>query len=568
MLLWVGLAWLGSGTVFAQNCSSLPPASEFTVTRIATTPGWSYDLAVAKDLKVYWVERFGDFRVWDPVSNLTTLIRHFDVLAQNGTPGIYGNVETGLQGLLLDQNFETTHWVYLWYSVPTSQLPPLTQHALGPIERLSRFTLNGANTLVNNGSEKIIFEHRVFAQCCHFGGDMKWGLNGEIFWSTGDNIHYQYTGNSTGGPSNAYTEAYIYGDPRNTSSNTNDTRGKILRILPIPFPDTQTPAPGIGTTYTIPSGNLRQYWSSPDSLKVRPEIYSMGHRNPFTIGIHPTLGWVAVGEANGDDNNYGEDEINVVTHPGYFGWPFLIGNNVAYCPPFWSGKIDPSTTPGGIVNSSTWNTGANVLPPAVPAMISTKTTSPNYASLFCFGVTWGFPAFDSTLNSRVKWPTYLAGKILFSSFGSADLRVGTLDNNGRLTRMETLFPAGHLASQNVMKAIQGPDGAFYVSHGDPGMQFGTSSVAAIYKISYNGACNPVTAVKPGNGFSRPGHLSRIVHFGATEVFFPAGIRRVRALNLAGRQVWEAVRDRGEGESTQRIPASVPPGMLQLVYLTH
>ncbi len=55
-------------------------------------------------------------------------------------------------------------------------------------------------------------------------------------------------------------------DARETSANTNDLRGKILRIKP-----------RAGAGYTIPRGNLFR----PGTPKTRPEIYAMGLRNPF-----------------------------------------------------------------------------------------------------------------------------------------------------------------------------------------------------------------------------------------------------------------------------------------------
>ena len=42
-------------------------------------------------------------------------------------------------------------------------------------------------------------------------------------------------------------------DAQRTSANTNDLNGKILRIKPMEIP---TGTPGVGTTYTIPAGNL------------------------------------------------------------------------------------------------------------------------------------------------------------------------------------------------------------------------------------------------------------------------------------------------------------------------
>ena len=56
-------------------------------------------------------------------------------------------------------------------------------------------------------------------------------------------------------------------DAQGTSSNTNDLRGKILRIHP-----------ENDGSYTIPEGNL--FINEDDGLA---EIYVMGTRNPFRI---------------------------------------------------------------------------------------------------------------------------------------------------------------------------------------------------------------------------------------------------------------------------------------------
>ena len=59
-------------------------------------------------------------------------------------------------------------------------------------------------------------------------------------------------------------------DAQRTSGNTNDLRGKVLRIHPED-----------DGTYTVPAGNL----FPPGTAQTRPEIYAMGFRNPFRIGM-------------------------------------------------------------------------------------------------------------------------------------------------------------------------------------------------------------------------------------------------------------------------------------------
>src|SRR5690606_32440924 len=66
-------------------------------------------------------------------------------------------------------------------------------------------------------------------------------------------------------------------DAQRSAANTNDLKGKILRIRPQP-----------DGTYTIPEGNL----FAPGTPKTRPEIYVMGCRNPYRIAVNKKTGTV------------------------------------------------------------------------------------------------------------------------------------------------------------------------------------------------------------------------------------------------------------------------------------
>ena len=75
------------------------------------------------------------------------------------------------------ENFDTTGHIYLAYSA----LPDSTG-----TNRVSRFTLTG-NTL---GQEQIIYTWQHQRQeCCHTGGSLEWGANGDLYISTGDNTN-------------------------------------------------------------------------------------------------------------------------------------------------------------------------------------------------------------------------------------------------------------------------------------------------------------------------------------------------------------------------------------------
>ncbi|WP_332910309.1 PQQ-dependent sugar dehydrogenase [Algoriphagus boritolerans] len=111
-------------------------------------------------------------------------------------------------------------------------------------------------------------------------------------------------------------------DAQKTAGNSNDLRGSIIRITPQP-----------DGTYTIPEGNLFPV----GTLNTRPEIYVKGNRNPFRIGVDQRNGNLFWGEVGPDASidsmrrgPKGHDEFNLATKPGYFGWPYFVGNNKPY----------------------------------------------------------------------------------------------------------------------------------------------------------------------------------------------------------------------------------------------
>jgi cytochrome c len=93
-----------------------------------------YQLDIAADGRVFWIEQIGRVKVWNPRSGTTTLLAN--------VPLWYSN-DDGLTGIALDPNFMNNGWVYLYYTpvAPDEQV-------------LSRFTVVG-NTL-DLSSEKVL----------------------------------------------------------------------------------------------------------------------------------------------------------------------------------------------------------------------------------------------------------------------------------------------------------------------------------------------------------------------------------------------------------------------------
>ena len=125
----------------------------------------------------------------------------------------------------------------------------------------------------------------------HVGGaGLVFDSNGDLYLGVGDDVSPNEGGHGAYPPLDY--RAQEHRDARKTSANSNDLRGKIIRIHPLDDIAAGT-APGVGQTYSVPDGNM----FAPGTANTRPEIYAMGFRQPFTLHTDPANpGTVAVGE--------------------------------------------------------------------------------------------------------------------------------------------------------------------------------------------------------------------------------------------------------------------------------
>ena len=95
-------------------------------------------------------------------------------------------------------------------------------------QNISRFTIKGNK--LDTTSEKIILQIPIEAEVsAHTGGSMAWDKYGNLYISTGDNtVPFGSDGYS---PIDEGKERITF-DAQRSSANTNDLRGKILRIHP------------------------------------------------------------------------------------------------------------------------------------------------------------------------------------------------------------------------------------------------------------------------------------------------------------------------------------------------
>src|SRR5687767_13492927 len=323
-----------------------PEENRFAKVVLADKLNEPVELAVLPDERVLFIERRGAVNIYTPATRRYTKIATIPVSLKylNGN-----DAEDGLLGLAADPSFASNGWIYLYYSPAGPD----------PKNVLARYTMKGDS--LDLTSAKIILEVAVQRdECCHTGGSIAFDRQGNLYLSTGDNTNPFATGYA---PIDERPGRSPW-DAQKGSGNTNDLRGKILRIRPQP-----------DGSYTIPEGNL----FPPGTPRTPPEIYTMGHRNPYRIAVDKRTGflyWGDVGpDASVDSVNRGpagHDEFGQARRAGNFGWPYFVADNKAYVD---VAKAPDSLTPGPRfdparpVNDSPNNTGLNELPPAQKAFI-------------------------------------------------------------------------------------------------------------------------------------------------------------------------------------------------------
>ncbi|WP_079036623.1 ThuA domain-containing protein [Streptomyces silaceus] len=437
-----------------------------------------FELAVAPDRRVFFVQRTGKLKIIDQET-----LKVSTALDLAYTPEMTSQSD-GLLGLALDPDFKDNHWLYLLHSDKTEKRI-----------NLSRFTEAGGK--VDPASEKRLLtiptlrgEGRANS---HMAGSIAFDKKGDLYIATGDNTDPFA---SDGFAPIDEREGRRAWDAQGTAGNTNDLRGKVLRITPKD-----------DGTYAVPEGNLFPEGTD----KTRSEIYAMGLRNPFRITTDPISGALLVADygpdarkAVPDRGPEGTVEFDRITKAGNFGWPYCIGDNTPFNDYDFATKTSKEKFDcAKLVNDSPNNTGLRDLPPAQPADVwYAYAASEEFPEL---GTGGGGPMsgpvydYDADNPYKTKFPEYFEGKWLTYELTRQWFKAFSLQEKDQ-TFTDPRFPpakAGDLQSINSvfgdMKWNQpfdadfGPDGALYVI--DFGLGSGTgrggsNEGSGIYRIDY------------------------------------------------------------------------------------
>ena len=452
-------------TISSSALAQSPPAHRFNVETLFTDIPQPMHLEYGPDGMIYFIEIAGKIQRIDPTtSELATL----------GELTVTNDQENGLLGMALDPDFLTNQHIFLYHS-------PVDYTG----QNLSRFTI--VDNKLDLTSQKIILQvPEQRNQCCHHGGTLRFGPDGLLYLSTGDN--------TSPFASDGFTpiderEGRAPFDAQKSSANTNDLRGKILRIK------IQHDA-----TYSIPEGNL----FAPETPKTKPEIFAMGFRNPWRFSIDPKTSWLYVGDVGPDSGNdqpdrgpRGHDILYQIRNAANFGWPLFRAKQAYHDFDFSNNKPGPAFDPANPVNLSPNNTGLEKLPPVADPLVYYPSAQIDQFTLLGSGgrTSCGGPVFHfkPEFKNTGGFPEYFDKAILHFDWQRPFLVWVRLDEQGNFSNLEPFTNAVRIAQgpddpgqpmkiRRPADMVFGPDGALYIL--DYGETWGVNKDAKLLKISY------------------------------------------------------------------------------------
>jgi hypothetical protein len=283
------------------------------------------------------------------------------VSVQNGTTSVLADIrsavgcegdcdgERGLLSIAVSPDFETSGRLFVFYAV---------DQAGGDIHVAEMKASNGfapASSL----RDVLVIGHPTNPN--HYGGQLQFGPEGDLFVSTGD-----------GGGSD---------DEHENAQDLTSPLGKLLRI---------DPAPSGLLPYTIPAGN--PFVATPGA---DPTIWSYGLRNPFRFSFDRATGDLWIGDVGQDLR----EEVDFAAAPG-------LGAGSNYGWNCHEGTLTETVTP---------EAGCATATGFVEPVFDYAHTDPGNGGAFGCAIVGGYVARDPGLGD-------LAGRYLYGDNCSGDLR--------------------------------------------------------------------------------------------------------------------------------------------------
>ena len=237
--------------------NGLATTSSYEKTIITTGLSSPWGVKTLPDGRIIVTQKAGTMRIITQDGVLSNPI--------TGIPPVNAAGQGGLLGLCLDPDFSTNRMIYWVFSKPGNQ----TSVAKGKLSTDEK-TIEGATVIYNANPTN--------PSDLHYGGRILFDKTGNLIVSTGERSVLE---------------------TRPLAQSVSAALGKVIRI-------TKEGQPASGNPTFSQSGAL-------------PELYSIGHRNPQGLALHPVTGEIWESE----HGPRGGDEINRLTAGANYGWPTI-----------------------------------------------------------------------------------------------------------------------------------------------------------------------------------------------------------------------------------------------------
>lgn len=262
------LATLAGGLPLAASAATLPAG--FAETRVATGLNPT-TMTFAPDGRLFLCEKQGLLRVIEgekllekPLLDLTAVVDSWN--------------ERGLLSVCFDPDYARNGWIYVYYT--HNRKPEDTSHQSSN-NRVSRFTIKGG--AIDPASEAVILELTDLSKIgWHNGGGLRFGKDGKLYVSTGENANGGY------------------------AQDSSNLLGKLLRI---------------NKDGSIPSDNPN-YREFKDKNRA---IVALGLRNPFSIAVQPGTGLLYLSMVGANFEQIERYETGSAPEAVNYGWPDIDG---------------------------------------------------------------------------------------------------------------------------------------------------------------------------------------------------------------------------------------------------
>ncbi|WP_052417452.1 starch-binding protein [Cellvibrio mixtus] len=294
-----------TGTVSAGKyrfINAYPNLNEFFFSPVMVTNDGINDL-------VYVVDKEGAIYVFPNKENViaTEVRKLLDIKST-----VLNNNESGMLSMAFDPYYASNGFIYVYYIFgETDNFYPRTDGIVGGKTGdaiIERWTVDNPANPTSAGAKVELLRIPQLGED-HKGGMMQFHPTEK----------YLYVGIGEGGYGHsAFPQNPLPGDPYNRRTNNSaqdptTLRGKFIRIEPL--------AQAVdGKYYRVPEDN-----PFVGRAGYLPEIWSMGHRNPWRWAFDTDAPYTLWETEIGQDTDLAYEEVNIITKGQNYGWPVCEG---------------------------------------------------------------------------------------------------------------------------------------------------------------------------------------------------------------------------------------------------